>query len=57
MIVDTVTEKVKRAQLKKVAFLVEYHLPFEAMDHLSDLVTDIFADSKLHLGFRVNIIK
>lgn len=29
------------------AFLVEHHLPFQAMDHLSDLITDIFPDSEI----------
>ncbi len=39
---DTISDKVKRAEVKMAAFLVEHHLPFQAMDHLSDLVSDNF---------------
>ncbi len=45
IITDTISDKVKRAEEKMAAFLVEHNLPFQAMDHLSDLVTDIFRDS------------
>ena len=48
---DTISEKVKRAEVKMAAFLVEHHLPFQAMDHLSDLVTDIFPDSEIAAQF------
>ena len=40
--IDTTVEMVKRAEIKMAAFVVEHHLPFQAMDHLSDIVTDIF---------------
>ncbi len=43
---DTITQKVKMAEIKMAAFVVEHHLPFQAMDHLSDLVTSIFPDSE-----------
>ena len=35
-------EQVRRAEIKVAAFVVEHNLPFQLMDHLSDLVTDIF---------------
>ena len=48
---NTISEKVKRAEVKMVTFLVEHHLPFQAMDHLSDLVTDIFPESEIAAQF------
>lgn len=47
IVTDTISEKVKRAEMKMAAFVVEHHLPFQAMDHLSDLLTDIFPDSEI----------
>ena len=49
---DTISEKVKRAEVKMTAFLVKHHLPFQSMDHLSDLVTDIFPDSEIAAKFQ-----
>lgn len=39
-------------EIKMTAFLVERHLPFQAMDHLSDLVTDVFSDSDIAEKFQ-----
>ena len=47
IVTETISEKVLRAEMKMAAFLVEHHLPFQAMDHLSDLITDIFPDSEI----------
>ena len=46
---NPVTEEVKRAELKMAAFTVEHNISFQVMDHLSDLVTDIFLDSKANI--------
>ena len=50
--IDTTVEMVKRAEIKMAAFVVEHHLPFQAMDHLSDIVTDIFPDSAIARKFK-----
>lgn len=34
------------------AFVMEHHLPFQVMDHLSDLVSDIFPDSDIASIFK-----
>lgn len=52
---NTMVEKVQRAEIKMAAFVVEHHLPFEIMDHLSDLVTDIFLILKLLKRSKVSI--
>ena len=39
-------------EIKMAAFLVQHHLPFQAMDHLSDLVTDVFSDSEIAEKFQ-----
>ena len=49
IVADTISEK--EAEVKMAAFLVEHHLPFQAMDHLSDLVTDIFPGSEIAAQF------
>ena len=41
---DTVSEQVKKAEIKMATFVVEHNLPFPIMDHLSDLVKDIYSD-------------
>ena len=44
---DKLTENVHRAEIKLATFLVEHHIPFQAMDYLSDLLPDIFPDSDI----------
>ena len=39
-------DQVKQAEIKMAAFIVEHNLPFHVMDHLSDLVSNVFPDSK-----------
>ena len=39
---DCHSELVKRAEIKVSAFVVEHHLPFHVMDHLSDMVSACF---------------
>ena len=56
IVTETIGEKVKRAEMKMAAFLVEHHLPFQAMDHLSDLITNIFPDSEIAGQFQSNIL-
>lgn len=41
-------DEVKQAEVKLAAFIVEHHLPFTVMDHLSDLMP---ADSKIASQF------
>ena len=48
---DTTSEQIKRAEIMMAAFVVEYHLSFKSMDHLSDLVSDIFPDSTIARKF------
>lgn len=47
---DTISEQIKRVDIKITAFVVE-HLSFKSMDHLSDLVSDIFPDSTIAKKF------
>ena len=49
---DTTSKQVKRAEIKVASFSVEHNLPFNVMDHLSDLVTDIFPDSEIAARFK-----
>ena len=51
MVVDTSTDDVKKAEIKLVAFIVEHNLPFQGMDHLSDVVSTTFTDSKIAQQF------
>lgn len=44
-------DQVKQAEIKIAAFIVEHNLPFHVMDHLSDLVSNAFPDSKIALEF------
>ena len=39
--------QVKQAEVQVSAFLVEHNLPFQVLDHLSDLVSKAFPDSKI----------
>ena len=43
----SLAEKAQRAEIKMDAFVVEHHLPYQIMDHLSDLVSDVFLDSNI----------
>ncbi len=49
---DTLTDKVHRAEIKMAAFVVEHNVSFQTMDHLSDLLTDIFPDSAIAEKFK-----
>ena len=42
VITDTVWDQVKSAEIKMPAFIAEHNLPFSVMDHLSDLVKELF---------------
>ena len=53
MVTSNVTvEQVKIAEIKLAAFVVEHNLPFQVMDHLSDLVKEIFPDSNIACNFK-----
>lgn len=52
MMASTSNESVKRAEMKVAAFIVEHNLSFQVTDHLSDLVADIFHDSKIASQFK-----
>uniref|UniRef100_A0A1X7UP94 Uncharacterized protein n=1 Tax=Amphimedon queenslandica TaxID=400682 RepID=A0A1X7UP94_AMPQE len=52
MVCDDISQKTKSAEIKMATFLVQHHLRFQAMDHLSDLVTDIFSDSEIAKRFQ-----
>ena len=54
---DTTSEQIKRAEIKMAAFVVEHHLSFKSMDHLSDLVSDIFPDSTIAKNSQVSAQK
>ena len=49
---DTLREDVKIAEMKVATFIVEHNISFQAMDHLSDLLTNIFPDSKIASQFQ-----
>ncbi|XP_011405614.1 PREDICTED: uncharacterized protein LOC105313682 [Amphimedon queenslandica] len=52
VVCDDISQKTKSAEIRMAAFLVEHNLPCQAMDHLSDLVTDIFSDSEIAKQFQ-----
>ena len=41
----------QKAEVKVGAFIVEHNLPFQITDHLSDLVSEAFPDSKIAMEF------
>jgi hypothetical protein len=47
VVTDTVQEQVKIAEIKLATFVAEHNLPFAVMDHLSDLVKELFPDSTI----------
>ena len=49
---DTTAKQVKRSEIKIASFVVEHNLPFNVMDHLSDLVTNVFPDSQIAAKFK-----
>ena len=49
---DMTAKQVKRAEIKIASFVVEHYLPFNEMDHISDLVTDVFLDSQIAAKFK-----
>lgn len=44
-------ETVKNAEILVCGFLAEHNLSFITMDHLSDLFTNCFPDSKVSFSF------
>ena len=54
---DMTVGRVKRAEIKATTFVVEHNLPFQVMGHFSDLVRDIFPDSKIASQFKCKHIK
>lgn len=38
---------VEEAEIKLMSFIVEHNLPFRSTDHLTDLLTQVFPDSKI----------
>ena len=48
---DSTKSDARKAKIKVAAFIVEHHLPFQIMDHLSDLVSTTFTDSKIASEF------
>lgn len=47
----SVSEEVKKAEMKMCAFLVEHNLPFRIMEHMSDLMGKCFHDSEITKSF------
>ena len=47
VVTDTVQDQVKSAEIKMAAFIAEHNLPFSVMNHLSDLVKELFPDSAI----------
>ena len=45
---------VKVAEIRLTAFLNEHNISFNVMDHLSDLLPQLFPDSKIASGINVN---
>ena len=54
---DTTSEQIKRAEIKMAAFVVVHRSSFKSMDHLSDLVSDIFPDSTIAKNLQVSAQK
>ena len=53
----TVSEQVKQAEIEMATFVVEHTLPFAVMDHLSDLVKEIFLTLILLASSKASILK
>lgn len=47
----SVTEEVKKAEIKMYMFLAEHDLPFKVMDYLSELLEKYFHDSEIAVIF------
>ena len=48
---DRHSDRVKKAEIKVAAFIVEHNLPFRVMDHLSGLISVSFPDSRIAQEF------
>lgn len=48
---SSVSDGMKKAEIKIVSVLVEHNVPFHVMDHLSDVIKDAFPDSEIARKF------
>ncbi|KAG5900255.1 hypothetical protein JTB14_018234 [Gonioctena quinquepunctata] len=48
---SSVSDGMKKAEIKIVSVLVEHNVPFLVMDHLSDVIKDTFPDSEIARKF------
>ena len=48
----THAKKVMSAELMMVQFIAAHNIPFQTADHLSDLFTKMFPDSRIAVDFR-----
>ena len=49
--VDTLKKDTKVAELKFAMFVAEHNIPFQAMDHLTEVMRSAFPDSKIASEF------
>ncbi|XP_076049531.1 protein FAM200B-like [Oratosquilla oratoria] len=54
---QTAKDPVARAEIKLASVLAAHNLPFEVMDHLSEVLRDIFSDSNIAQEFAVKRTK